>query len=80
MMSYVIIAEQQLIVRVHILINIQQTFHSGFDVHKLPQMQNGRIYKVDLTADKPPRGCSVYRRLYSDDCTTGHASTRSWSR
>src|SRR6266567_912759 len=38
---------------IHVLIDVEQPFHSGFDVHKLPQVQNGRIHKVDLAADKP---------------------------
>ena len=53
MMACVVVAELQLLVSVHVLIDVEQTFHRGFDVHKFPQMQNGPIHKVQLPADKP---------------------------
>src|SRR5437870_2675572 len=52
MMSCVVVAKPQLLASIHVLIDVEQALHGGFDVHKLPQVQNGGIYKVNLTADK----------------------------
>src|SRR5262249_536512 len=46
-------AKPQLLASSHVLIDVKQALHGGFDVHKLPQVQNGSIHKVDLPANKP---------------------------
>lgn len=52
MMPGIVVAKPSLLLRVHVWIDVQQTFHRGFDVHKFPQVQHGTIHKVQLTADK----------------------------
>jgi hypothetical protein len=51
-MSGVVVAELQLLANVHVLIDVKQTLHGGFDVDEFPQVQHGAVYKVDLTTDK----------------------------
>src|SRR5689334_13712535 len=51
MMSCAVVAKAQLLASVHGLIDVEQALHGSFDVHKLPQVQNRGIHKVDLPAN-----------------------------
>ena len=51
-MSSVVVAESQSLIRAHILIDIEQTLNRSFHIYKLTEMENRTVYKEELTADK----------------------------
>jgi len=47
-MSSVVVAESSLLMRICVLVDVEQRLYGGFDVHELTDVEDRGVYKGDL--------------------------------